>query len=434
MSPSTKRAGGPHDKKGMNVFPDTYQGRVDFNILSNRGFDEHHWAREDERPMPPLKLPRAREVPSFLQREFNIVSNRYGEHHDEKTMRDDQLKKLEFTAKDHARNRFNPVTQTYRNHEEEDRMKHMEAVHAQEIIERKESQQPPMARHRPSAYFNPVNHAFIDEERIKWVDLADDERKLRYRTRYIAEHDAHNRDLAKDHQDQQRRMNTIHFDRYKQQIKRGHDIISNQHFTGRGGEAPFVPYPEEEGSPWQQAMQRGGKNFSDSNEAVMGSEVLKRTNNWVTSPRKKREPSIGLSPKAPDAKNGDMTMLPEGFEALSSVTSPKGNINSDVLPVSPKEAYKCEPLAPPLSERSSPSKGGSGIRGGSLTARGPHGGIQLAPPGKTGPVSKMPPPSHDGASTMSPKPTPRMPSNLGVAPPAPAVPGTSSGSVFSRRL
>jgi hypothetical protein len=185
-------------------------------------------------------------------------------------------------------------------------------------------------------------------------------------------------------------------------------------------------------------MQRGGKDHSQSDEAAMGTEVLKRRNNWVTSPRKKREASSSLSPKAPAAKNGDLTMLPQGLQALSSVTSPKGNITSDALPLSPRD-YKCEPVAPPLTERSSPSKGSSGPRGGSLTARGPHGGssgMQPAPPGKTGPVSRMPPPSHDSGSSMSPSAkTPRMPSNLGVAPPAPAVPGTpSGGSVFARRL
>merc|ERR1719191_569528 len=111
-------------------------------------------------------------------------------------------------------------------------------------MERKEAQQPPTMKHRPSQWYNPVNHAFHNEEMLKWVDLAEDERKLRYRTRYLAEHDAHNRDLAKDHQDQQRKMNRIHFDRYRTQINRGHDIINNQHFDGRGGEAPFVPYPE----------------------------------------------------------------------------------------------------------------------------------------------------------------------------------------------
>merc|ERR1719265_387148 len=187
-------------------------------------------------------------------------------------------------------------------------------------------------------------------------------------------------------------------------------------------------------------MQRGGQNHSQAVQAPMGPEVMKRRNNWVTSPRKNREASTSLSPKAPDANNGDFTMLPEGFEALSSVTSPKGvmssvtspkgNFTADALPLSPKDAYKCEPVAPPLTERSSPSKGSSGKRGGSLTARGPHGGsggIQPAPPGKTGPVSKMPPPSHDGGSSISPSSkTPRMPSNLGIAPPAPAVPGTPS--------
>jgi len=427
----SKRTEGTHDKKGSMVYPDGFQGRVDYNIISNKGYDEHHWAPPEERPIPPLRLPRAREVASFPLREYNVLTNRYNEHHDEKTMRDEHLKKLELTVKDQTRNKFHPVLQVYKDKDEEDRMRVVDAAHEQEMRERLKAYEPLAMQHRPSQYYNLVNHAVHNEDMLKWIDHAEDERKLRYRTKYVAQHDAHNRGLAIEHQDQQRKMNRVHFDRYKTQMKRGHDIITNQHYEGRHACPPFQPYPEEMESTWKQAMQRGGNDHSTSDEAVSGMEILKRRDNWVTSPRKKREESSSLSPKAPKASNGDTTLLPS---QLASVTSPKGHNTSDALPISPlisPRAPKCEPIGPP-SERSSPSKGSSGLRAKSLTARGPQGGMAPAPPGKTGPVQMMPLSCLSPSSKTSPQAL--MPSNLGIAPPAPGVPGTPAGSVYARKL
>jgi hypothetical protein len=282
VSPPTKRSSSTQDAKGKAVYPDTYQGRVDYNIISNHGFDVHHHAHEEERPLPPLKIPRAREVPAILQREFNIVSNRYKEDHDSKTARDAELAKAEATAKHHSRNRFHPLQQKFIVQEEESRMQVANDCHDKEEVLLRDDKKPPTMKHRATAFYNPVNHAFKDEEMLQWMDLVEDERKLRYRQKHFMELDVHNRDLAGDHLDQKRKLNRQHWDRHRTEFQRGHNIISNSHFEGRNAVPPFRPYAEEHPSPWQDAMMRNGKDMSHAPESKLGSEVMRRTTNSVT--------------------------------------------------------------------------------------------------------------------------------------------------------
>lgn len=72
--------------------PDT---GVDYNIISNLRFDAHHWAHPQKRPIPKDRVPKARMVPALLHKDFNILTNRYLEHHEEKVERDRELNLLE---------------------------------------------------------------------------------------------------------------------------------------------------------------------------------------------------------------------------------------------------------------------------------------------------------------------------------------------------
>ena len=58
------------------------------------------------------QLPKERLVPAFLQKDFDIITNRYKQEHAEKKKRDYELNLLEATAKHRTRNRFNPISQS----------------------------------------------------------------------------------------------------------------------------------------------------------------------------------------------------------------------------------------------------------------------------------------------------------------------------------
>lgn len=383
-------------KTQSGKWPDT---RADYNIISNLGVDVHHYAPPGERPMPPVRIPRARERPAYLIREFNPVTNRYLEHHDEKSARDTELAKLEAAMRHRHQNRFNPVTQRFVDQDQERSMQAADTAHEQEMMRNREIQECPSSKHRPTAYYNPVNHEHLNEEMLKWMDLAEDERKLRYRQKYFVEHDLHNRDLAEDHQHQQRKLNRVSIKRFKTQIERGHDIITNHQYRGRDGVPAFVPYPEEAEPMWKQAMIRNGVDHSYTKEANLGTEVLKRLS-------ARGETSVQASPSHSKPSHGISHSVPE-------------------TPGASPAQHQHHNRSGSMSLQSSPSK--SKNAGLALSARGPAG----------------PPAASPAQSRRSGSVTARLPERVqhspiatsGVAPPAPAIPGESrAGSVYSHRL
>ncbi|CAJ1377485.1 unnamed protein product [Effrenium voratum] len=79
-------------KEGRGGFPGT---AVDYDILSNMPFQEHHWAREDRRPHLKEKSPRVRKVPAFLCKDFDIVTNKYLDNHSEKLRQEKRVNLME---------------------------------------------------------------------------------------------------------------------------------------------------------------------------------------------------------------------------------------------------------------------------------------------------------------------------------------------------
>ncbi|CAD7938197.1 unnamed protein product [Amoebophrya sp. A25] len=205
-------------KVGKRKFPDSF---YDYNILSNLPVSIHHPDRPEARPLPAQKLPKQRMVPAFLQKDFNILTNRYLNGHAEKTKRDHELNLLEGTAKYRTRSRMNPLTQRFLDPVEEDRFAQFGEAHEVEQVHRALAQVPPTVKNRPSAFYNILNpHEVHDVDMIKWLDLAEDERKERYKNKFIFDHNKHVQDVRGDQITEERRMNKVHVQRFKEPIDR----------------------------------------------------------------------------------------------------------------------------------------------------------------------------------------------------------------------
>eukprot|EP00392_Amoebophrya_sp_AT5.2_P018181 g18656.t1 len=213
-------------KVGKRKFPDSF---YDYNILSNLPVSIHHPDRPEARPLPAQKIPKQRTVPTFLQKDFNIVTNRYLKGHSDKTKRDYDLNLLEATAKHRTRNRMNPLTQRFIDPAEEDRFAAFQEAHEVEQVHRAFAQVPPTIKNRQAAFYNIVNPDEVhNADMVKWLDLAEDERKERYKNRYIDYHNKGVQDVRHDQITEERRMNKVHVDRFKEEVKRGFDIVTNE--------------------------------------------------------------------------------------------------------------------------------------------------------------------------------------------------------------
>jgi hypothetical protein len=161
------------------------------------------------------------------------------------------LNKLQATAKFRERNRFNPLTQQYTDGDENLRMRSWEEAHKIEAVEKAQAQIPPTAKHRASAYWNVVNHRQANADTLKMIDLAEDERKERYKNRYIVENNLHVRDIQSDQIDNERRLNRINHENFAEPLRRGFDIVTNSAFNGQNSKPPYLPFTTPVPDVWE---------------------------------------------------------------------------------------------------------------------------------------------------------------------------------------
>lgn len=241
---------------GRVSYPSTHVG---YNIISNEDFARHHWAREEERPKLQVTEPQARKVPATMYRDYNVVTNRYKEDHDEKAARDAELKKLDSAAKLKKTSSFDPIAQRCGHPDAEKRLARMEAAHTMELEVNQACMHPPTMKTRPQAYYDLISGSVKSAEdaaQLAWIDAAEEERKQRYGTKHQVEHAWHHREVADDARAEAAGIGRIHPSRFRNTAERGHDIINNKHFSGRGGVPPWKASPMDAAPPWQRAQQQ----------------------------------------------------------------------------------------------------------------------------------------------------------------------------------
>ena len=87
---------------------------TEYNILSNMPFTDHHYLPPGERPPPPKEEPKKNfKVTTTGLRDYNIISNRYLELHDEKIDVDKDIERLNAAKKYWKTHNFDPINVEY---------------------------------------------------------------------------------------------------------------------------------------------------------------------------------------------------------------------------------------------------------------------------------------------------------------------------------
>lgn len=209
-----------------NPVPDT---AADYNIISNLRFDEHHWAHPKQRPVPKDRVPKPRMVPALLHKDFNILTNRYLEHHEEKLERDRELNLLEAAEK--MRNcPFNPLSQRFCDARLEERMKACQDALTTEVKLRNEEAQPLSYRGNITNCYDMLSHQVKDPELMDYIKQAEGGRKVRYKTRFKFEDDVRRADVKQEDRVKRMKPLQIAHERFTTEMERGFDILTNQDF------------------------------------------------------------------------------------------------------------------------------------------------------------------------------------------------------------
>lgn len=221
------------------AFPDSC---AEHNIISNLLKDEHHYTHPEMRPPAAQRIPKRRKVPAMLQKDFNILTNRYLQNNDAKLERDRELQLLDAAEKLREKNFFNPVKQTFCDDRMEQRMRAAEDAITTEIKLRGEDAQPLSNRGCITAGYDMITHQVKRPELMSAISAAEEGRKERYRTRHMAEVDVRIKDVVKEDADIQAKYDKTSHQRFEEVTKRGFDIVTGQNFGRRRDEKRlFMP-------------------------------------------------------------------------------------------------------------------------------------------------------------------------------------------------
>jgi len=88
--------------------------QVNYNIISNIDQSEHHFQPPEKRPEPTeQERVRGKAIKVAAQRDYNVVTNRYLEHHDEKMDANVDILRTEAAKQYWSTHEYDPIAVTY---------------------------------------------------------------------------------------------------------------------------------------------------------------------------------------------------------------------------------------------------------------------------------------------------------------------------------
>eukprot|EP00930_Biecheleria_cincta_P062341 TRINITY_DN4781_c0_g2_i1.p1 TRINITY_DN4781_c0_g2~~TRINITY_DN4781_c0_g2_i1.p1 ORF type:complete len:495 (+),score=72.25 TRINITY_DN4781_c0_g2_i1:67-1485(+) len=315
---------------GKGNFPDT---AVDYNIVSNIPFTQHHWGREDERPRMKEKSPRQRKVPVFMNKDFHIITNKYNDNHSEKMRQEKRVSLLEGTDKHMQVNSFDPLVGRFIDPRVEERVRTIDDAREMETLMRAREKVPPSYKGRESAHYGILSHEKHNPDMLRVLDAQHEERKDRFKNRYIVEHNLHAQDIKGDHINEVRALNRVSHCRHEETLRRGYDIIDGKAYGPGLKEKHFhEPYTKTALTPWEKVEQSNARMRTQGALTPAASNAKARS----MRPDDVKTMKLGTSSSAPSVRS----------HAASS-QSHRSMRHSESASHAPRMPLAATPFAPP---------------------------------------------------------------------------------------
>ena len=128
-------------------------------------------------------------------KDYNIVSNKYLEHHDNKVVADEQILRAEAAQKYWKTHDFDPVNCKYYDEDKEQKFV-QEREEEMKVHGKDQVKKLPITVQNEGLMYNPVNMKIEDEKRLFERDLREKNKKARYEVRYDFEQQTRKEGLA----------------------------------------------------------------------------------------------------------------------------------------------------------------------------------------------------------------------------------------------
>lgn len=141
---------------------------------------DHHFAAPDKRPPPDApEKKRGKNVMKVGIRDYNVVTNRYLQHHEDKVKTNEMIQKAESAQAYWKKNKFDLLEGKFCDVDKE--KKFLEDRDAEALIHGKEEvKKLPITVQKEGLMYNPVSMAVEAPERLKEKDQREWNKKARY--------------------------------------------------------------------------------------------------------------------------------------------------------------------------------------------------------------------------------------------------------------
>jgi hypothetical protein len=103
--------------------------------------------------------------------------------------------------------------------------------------------------------YNPVNMKIEDQERLYERDLREKNKRKRFELRYDVEAMTRKQGIADQIRAEEQKMNKMSYLKYKEELERGFDILTNDPLTGPDAVKPInMPKVNHERTVWSKAL------------------------------------------------------------------------------------------------------------------------------------------------------------------------------------
>ncbi len=249
----------PIPKEKLNKRKNLNLNRTNYNIVSNLPLSQHHFDKPENRPRTENSAPqRAKRtyINASNLRDYDIISTRYKQFHDEKTNIDKEINKIQTAKIFFKNNDYNPIKGTYFDESKEQAFQKKRAEEIKNWGKEYKRKLPACAKGQSELY-NLLSMQAVNEEELKKADQKAKNKKERYEIKYKMENFYHDKSLRQTDKANYYRDQKYSYQRYKETDARQYDIIDLK-------EKPYKEHSnivkKDNISDWEKLVMKAGDN------------------------------------------------------------------------------------------------------------------------------------------------------------------------------
>ncbi|OMJ67128.1 hypothetical protein SteCoe_35794 [Stentor coeruleus] len=228
--------------------------KTPYNIISCLDFIDHHYLPPEHRPPRPIEKPKTYKINIVEHRDFNIISNKYIQGHEEKAKKDLESYKLQAAEEYWKAHDYDIFTCKYIDPEKEELEKKNAVNDALTLCKKKYEELPNGVKYSEGALYQAISSKVVDAARLYEIDMKNKQAKKRFENRYDIEKEYHDRDIEFQEKAKFQAINRISHERYTEDPKRGYDIINHNPYEGMNAKTLYPSKTNPKPSVWERAL------------------------------------------------------------------------------------------------------------------------------------------------------------------------------------